>query len=525
MDLKNKRILGIAYIILFGAVLALYTRIGGMGMIYAAAGIELFFVVTYFFLGGIPETMEYMIRIRKKREQHADAGNVWKAGLFFGIGATVITEVALLFVNKLVVGNTNLLYVDKLLQLSMIAVPFLAALQVLLGIMQSFLDKAVSSISALVFAVCMVIATTISAMMLGDYGAKVASLMQSMKMEHFYVVIGLVPGVIIGALGAVLFLAVIWLTHRDQIHLANEQHGQTKESVLKLTWELCKNQFSEVVAPCLKHVPILLLLWLSLEEIAAENYLFGNFYGAILPLFGILWQVFDLGLVRYKKRLYMAYRRKMDEQFYRDLKAVLCYVIIHSVAIFAFTLALHKSYLAIWNLQTFVSFMQLALASSVIGMLGLPCLVLCDVLKYRGMQSRYVFSVLAGTVVSAIGSAFCVKFFGTGILLYVVCISLQLFVTTVFAAWSVSHAVGIHYISVIIRTAGCIICTLFIAVVLYGIQVLSFTALGGLGTLIICVVIGSILLFFASLALHVYEKEELENLPFSFITKFLAKIF
>ncbi len=525
MDLKNKSIIGIANIILLSAVLVLYTRIGGMGMIYAAASMELFFVITYFFMGGIPETMEYMILFRERRGQHKDACNVWKAGIIYGVISVALTEIVLLLADRLVIANTELLYVDKLIELLMITVPFLAVFQVLSGVMQAFFDKMVQGIARLVFIVCMVVTAFISAVILGDYGSKVASLMQSMKMEHFYVVLGLVPGILVGALGGIIFLAVIWLTHKEQVPIFKRSEALASESLSQTVVSLGKSQFSEVVVPCLKHVPILLLIGLSLKEIYAENYLFGNFYGAILPMFGIVWHVLDLGLITYKKRLYMAYRKKMHEQFYRDLKTVLCYVILNSAAVFAFAFALHKSYLAIWNLQTFVSFMELAMASSVLGLLGFPYMVFGDILKYRGMQSQYVFSVAAGTIVSIIGSGLCVRFLGTGIWLYVICIGLHFLTTILLSAWSISSVVGIHYMSVLIRTAGSVVFTLLTAVLLYGMQYLLFTALGGLGTLIICIVTGVILQFAAIHAMHVFDKEELANLPFAFIFKYITKSF
>ncbi len=525
MDLRNKRIIGIAHIILLAMMLVLYTRIGGMGMIYVAGSMELFFVITYFFLGGIPETIEYMILSRDRKELRKDACNVWKAGGIYGVFASIAAEAVLFLADRFLIANTELLYVDKLLELLMITVPFLAAFQVLSGLMQTHFDKMVYGIAKLLFIVCMSIAAVVFAFIFGDYGTKVSNLMQSMKMEHFYVVLGIIPGILIGALAGIIFFTVIWLTHREQVPLYNKDAEQAKESILELTLELGKSQFSEVVVPCLKHMPVILLLYLSLEEIYAENYLFGNFYGAILPAFGILWTLMDIGLITYKKRLYTAYRKKMHEQFYRDLKTVLCYVLLHSAAIFAFSLALRKSYLAIWNLQTYVSFMELVLYCSVIGLLGLPYIVLGDVLKYRGMQSQYVFSVLAGTVVSAAGSALCVKFLGTGIWLYVICIGLQLFTTIILSSWSISSVVGIHYMSVLIRTAGSIVFTLLIAVLLYGIQYLAFTPLGGIGTLIICIVTGVILQSAAVFAMHVFDKEELGNLPFAFITKYITKIF
>jgi hypothetical protein len=264
---------------------------------------------------------------------------------------------------------------------------------------------------------------------------------------------------------------------------------------------------------------VIVLLWLSLGEIAAENYLFGNFYGAVLPLFGLVWSLSDLGLVTYKKRLYVAYRKKQHNQYYKDLKTVLCYVLLHSVAIFVFTLALHKSFLAIWSLQTFTAFMQLTAASAVIGLVGLPCKVLLDILKYRNLQSERVISVVVGTVVSVISAIICYKIVGAGILMYVLSITLQLLVTAVVAAWSLSSIVGINYISVVVRSAGGMIVTLILGLLAYVVQRLIFTALGGFTTLMICVCFGLVLQFAAVLALRIFEKEELLCLPFSMLTK------
>ena len=525
MDLKGKRILGITQILFWAAMLVLYTRIGGMGMIYVAGSLELFFVVTYFFLGGIPETMDYMIRLRRKKDMFKDAGNVWKAGLLYAVLATLFTELGILFINKLLIAKTDLLYVDKQLELFMVTVPFVAVFQVIRGIMQAEFDRMMTGISQLVFVVCMVIGTAVSGFMLGEYGAKVANLMQSVRLEHFYVVIGLVPGVIIGSIGASLFLVVMGLMHRSEVIMFDKQPGPAREGILSLCMELFKGELPEVVVPCVKRVPIIMLLWLSLGEIAAENYLFGNLYGAILPVFSIAWTLSDMGLTNYKKRLFIAYRKKAHEQFYRDLKTVLCYVALHSTAICAFMFALHKSYLAIWDLQTFTSFMQLARAACVVGFLGLPCMVFEEILKYRGMQSRVVFSVVSGVMASMIAGAVCAKYAGAGTIMYVVCISVQLLVTIILAAWALSSVVGIYYGSVVIRSGAGMVGTTIIALLLYGVQRLLFTAFGGLATMIICLVLGLVLQFVTILALRIFERDEFHYLPLPFITKSLGRFF
>ena len=519
MDLKSKRVVGISQIIIFAAMLVLYTRIGGMGMICVAGSMELFLVITYLFLGGIPDAMEYMVRVREKREQRGAALMVRKAGILYGFLAVILTECTLILVNRLFVEPSSFIYVDKLLELLMFTVPFIGILQVMRGVLQVDLDRVVTGISRLVFVVCMVIGMTVSYFILDDYGTKVAALMQSIRKWHFYVVLGLVPGVFLGTLGSIAFLGMIGFMRREQIKLLHSRQEKSHESILKLCGKLFVTQLSKGATTWLKHVPVLTLLWLSMGEIAGENYLFGNFYGAVLPLFGLLWSLSDLGLVSYKKRLYGAYRRKLGNQYYKDLKAVLCYVLLHSVAIFAFTLALHKSYLAVWSLQTFVAFMKLMAASAVIGLLGLPCVVFSDLLKYRNLHTERIVSVIAGTVVSVIAAVICFRTAGAGILMYVLCISLQLAVTTLVAAWNLSAVVGINYLSVILRTAGGLAVTLLLGVVAFVGQKLLFTALGGLTTLLVCVIVGLLLQLIAVLVLRIFEKEELTYFPLSVITK------
>lgn len=525
MDLKGKRIVGIAQIIFFIAMLVLYTKIGGMGMIYVAGSLELFFLITYLFLGGVPDTMDYMIRLRRKKDMYKDASNMWKTGVLYGVLSTILVEVVLKLVNEFVIAKTNLLYVDKLLDFFMLIVPFIAVMQVIRGIMQAELDRETVSASRLVFVVCMVIGTVISYLTLGEYGAKAANLMQSVRIEHFYVVIGLIPGVFIGAVGASAFLIVMGFAHRTKVTIFERQSGAAKENIWGQCFELFRDELPEVVIPCVKRVPILVLLWLSLGEITAENYLFGNFYGAVLPLLGFAFSFSDLGLVNYKKRLFIAYRKKAHEQFYMDLKSVLCYVALHSMTIATFIFALHKSYLAIWDLQTSIVFMQLVSASSILGLLGLPNLVLEDVLKYRGMQSQAVVAVVLGAIAGGIVGIVCAKYIGVGVVMYIMCIGVQYLLTILFMAWSLSASVGINYLSVILRTGKGLIATVIIALLLYVVQKILFTPLGGLATLIICIILGLVLQIIAIFVLRIFEKEEYQNLPLSFLTKNIGKFF
>ncbi len=525
MDLRSKRMSGMAHIILYGAMLVLYTRIGGLGMIYVAGSMELFYVIVSLFLGGIPDTMEYMIRILRKRDQYKDAEKAQKAGILYGIFGTVLAEISLLLVKELLVMPSGLKYVSQLLSLLMITVPFLAILQIIRGFIQAELDRIFTGVSQFIFVGFMIAGTVCAIWLLGEYGTKAANLMQSVMLKHFYVVLGLIPGIIIGALAAIVYLIIIGFVYKGQLYIFEKQSGVSKESMARLMWQLFSGQFSETVMPCMKRLPILVLLWLSIGEISGENYLFGHFYGAILPVLYLAWTVYDLGLFKYKKRLFMHYRKKQSELYYRDLKTVLHYVVVHSVFLAGFVLALHKSYLAIWGQQTFVSFMELAAYSAFIALLGLSYLVLIDILNYRNMQAQAVFSVAIGTVFGVACAIIGSRYWGVGTLLYILSLCVQMIVTIAVAAFNLSIAVGIHYLSVLIHTSASLIATLVISLLLYGIQRLVFTALGGLATLLVCLMLGLILQGLSLLALKVFRKEELKELPLSSITGFLTRFF
>ena len=519
MDLKSKRIVGISQSLLFAAMLVLYTRIGGMGMICVAGSMELFLLITYLFMGGIPDAMEAMAQARQKRGQLDGAYIVQKSGIFYGVFATIMAEAALYAVNIFFVDQSGLTYVDKMLELLMLAVPFVAVMQVLRGILQVDLDRMVIGISKFVFVVCMITGVLVSYFILADYGAKVAALMQSVRKWHFYVVLGLVPGVILGAIGSIIFLLVITLMRKEQISLFDRPIGKKTEFVWSVSGKLFFAQIANGMIDWLKHIPLLAVLGLSLGEIAGENYLFGNFYGAVLPLFGLVWSLLDLVLVSYKKRLYTAYRKRMEKQYYKDLKTVLSYVLLSSVLVFVLTLALHKSYLAIWSLQNFVAFMKLMAASAVIGLLGFPCVVLMDALKYRNLHNERSIAALAGTLAGVLAAVICAKTAGAGILMYVLSISLQLGVMILVSAWNISAVVGINYFSVITRTVSGIVVTLIIGLAAFVAQKLLFTALGGLTTLLLCVGFAVILQFVIILALKVFDKEELAGFPLPFLAK------
>lgn len=524
MDLRNKRILGISQMLLCVGLLLLYTKIGAMGMVYVAVSMELFYGITYLFLGGVPKAMSYMVQACDKKDAYKEPAQVVRAGGFYTILATIIIEGLLYLANHMLIYPSELMFVDSLLELFMLTVPFLALLQWMRGVMQSVFQPQITGFSTLIFCAGMIIGTWVSCLILEDYGSKVASLMQSVKQKHFYVIVGLVPGIFAGAIAAFLFLMIIGLLHREEINILSSQPGRKKQNFIKLCLGIFTTQFSETVVSILKRIPMLVLLWLSIKEVYAENYLIGHFYGAVLPVYALFWNLFDTALVPYKKRLFVSYKKKQEEQFYKDCKTVLCYVFIHSMLLFVCAFALPKSYLAIWSLQTSASFMALMKAGAVIALLGLPAMVLLDMLQCRGLGAETVTAVFFGTVSALIAAAFCNKAAGAGILLYVVSTAVGYGVTMIMAAWILGSRIGISYLSVLLRVARPMIFSLLTGALLFVIQTLIFTALGGLSTLLICLLTGYAMLWISIFVFRVFSKEELLTLPLGFLTKAFIRI-
>lgn len=518
MDLKSKRIVGISQILLFAAMLVLYTRIGGMGMICVAGSMEVFLFVMSLFFGGLPDAMEAMAAGRRKKGQLNTQACVQKAGIIYGIVAAFLSEGVLLLINRIWIENSGLTYVDKMLELFMFVIPFVAVMQVLHGILQVGLDKTVIGISKLIFSVFTIIGMFVSYLILNEYGTKVAALMQSIRKWHFYVVIGLVPGILCGTIASILFLMIIlWMRH-DQIDLFSGRGNQNRERISVLCVTMAVEQCSKGAVMWLKHIVLLVLLGFSFSEIAEENYLFGHFYGAVLPLFCGIGALLDTGLTNYKKRLYAAYKKHLTNIYYRDLKAVLSYALLHGMLICALTLALHKSYLAIWSLQTSDAFMTLMTASAVIGFLYFPCIVITEVLKYRNLLGQRTISAAAGTVAAVLTAFICSKTAGAGTWMYVLSVGVGLLVVCIVASVYLSMMFGINYISVLLRISTGMVATAVIGVIVYFMQQAMFTALGGFVTLLICAIVGWALQFAAVLVLRIFSKEELQYFPLPFLT-------
>lgn len=490
MDLKSKRIFGISQIVICMAMLLLYTRIGSIGTVYVAITLEIVLGPVLLFLGSPTTNKTYCIV------------------------STILIEGCLLLIYHLWVIPSEIMFVGTFLKFYMFLVPLYAILQWAKGVLQAVLEPQISAITDLVFWIATVLGAFLSYLISGNYGLKVADLMQSVKLEHFYVILCLLPGFVLGHIVAFLFL--FWVGHRykKEVLTCIRQASFSKKNLVSLCLSTFKEQFLDNLILIAQRMPVWILLCLSIKEIKTDNYLFGHLYGAILPLYGLVWHIFSIALINYKKRLFILTRKRLFDQYQHELNVVLSYVLVYSIYFMVCIFALHKSYLAIWSLQTSTSFMGLMKASSLIALLGFPYNACIDIMSERNLKNECSLSVVFGVFFSAITAAICNKFLGAGSALYILSLSFGLFVSVFLFCWFMRNEIGINYIDVLKKTYKAIVLNVFLCLILIIIENLIFTAFGGLGTLVICFLFSYVFLRLGIFCLRIFSKEERQKLSF-----------
>lgn len=490
MDFKSKRISEITQIIIAMAMLLLYTRIGSIGTVYVAITLEIVFGLILLFFGSTTTNKLYCII------------------------STILIEGLIVFIYHFVLVPSEIMFVGTFLKYFMFLIPLYAVLQWFKGILKVVFEPQISALSDLVFCIGTAIGTFLSCFVLGDYGKKAANLMQSIKLEYFYVILCIVPGFLFGCICAFIFLFLISRMQRKEVLICIRQQSANKQNKIRSYFQNFKDQIISNSIFLIQRIPVWLLLVLSIKEIKADNYLFGHLYGAILPLFCLIWNVFSISLICYKKRLVHFFKKRMYEQYYSDIKVVLSFAFIYGIFFLVCTFSLHKSYLAIWSLQTSSSFMGLMKASSLIAFLGFPYKVLVDIMNERKRTRECNFSIISGTILAVVVAAICHKFLGVGSVLYILCISFGMFVCVLLLSWFLWNDVGIEYLSILKRSYKAIVLHVFLCLILVLLENLIFTAFGGLGTLVICLLFSYIFLRLGLFFLQIFSKEERQLLSF-----------
>lgn len=510
MDLRNKRIYGISNLLLCFFAICLYGKIGAMGMMHVAIVFEILSFLNILFFSSLPDVINPKYNLKT-------------AGCYCFF-ATICMEAIMYLIYRFVILPSEIMYVGTLLIIFMFFVPIYALFQWLKGLYQATVQKQIGALSHIIFVVLSAVFCLLLSVILGDYGTKAAVFMQSIKLEHFYVLLCVSFGVFVSLIVSFVFLLWISRKYKGEISFVIRASKQNEKVSLPGLVNIFTTQFSESYLTFLKRVPIWLLLVFSLGEMKNENYLFGHLYGAVLPILGLAWQLASLGLIVAKKHMYLYFKKRMREEYYYKLVMILTYVVVCSVFLFACIFALHKPYLAIWSLQTSSVFMTLTKWSAFIALLGLPYITLVDILLERNQKKACSVSLLLGLIMFVITAFICNNFLGAGSALYIVSIVLYLLVSIFFLAWFLKNEVGLSYFSVLKRSYKVLATHIMLAIILIIVQSFIYTAFGAFGTLTICLTISFVMQWLFTRAFRLFSKEERKILSIVTVLKAVLQL-
>jgi len=503
MDLINKRIKGISGMLACFGMLILYTQIGAIGMMYVAITFEILSLLNLLFFASLPKNIS--------------------SGWYY-VFASVTVEVILYFIYRFILLPSNIMFVSTLIVICMFLVPVYVCLQWFKGLYQVTVHNQLGALADFIFVISAIVISVILNIILGDYGHRAADFMQSIKLQHFYVILCVVFSFFFACIFALIFLFWAARRYRGKITFALQELRKKDTLTFRNILQMFTTQLSGSYLSIIQKIPVWLLLILSVKELKNENYLFGHLYGAVFPLLGLVWQLASIGLIVAKKHLYLYYKKRSRDSYYDTLKMILSYVVVSSTFLFACVFALHKPYLAIWSLQTSSTFMQLTKTSACIALLGLPYITLLDVLEERNRRKACRISILLGVLMFVITAIICNHFLGAGNALYVVSIVLQLLVTIFFLTWFLGNEVGISYFSILKNTYKVLASHILLTILLIVVQSFIYTAFGAFGTLTICLTISFIIQWISVRAFRVFTKEERKTLSVLTILKAALQI-
>lgn len=202
------------YIILLAMRVPLSRVIGDAGIGLFAPGFEIFFLITLFTSYSMTGAMSGIIRYRVKREQHRNAKQVFRAGLFTNLFVSIATG-ALLFVLSAFVAD--ILVLEPLSRMVIIAVVpvliFAAFIGVLRGYFNGYGLGMLTAHSQYLEGIAMMACAMFGANALYDYGMKVAALKQNVAYGYAYGALGAMLGILASQLITMLYLLVIYIIY------------------------------------------------------------------------------------------------------------------------------------------------------------------------------------------------------------------------------------------------------------------------------------------------------------------------
>ncbi len=520
MDLKNKHLVHLAEGLLWAGVLLFFTKAGPNGVIYTVGTLEIFYAVYRFFLGYLPDAVSKTARGRRNKERPGYGAAAVKGSILYALISALLCMLALLALSFLC-DSMEIAYMGQLLRIYLWLTPFCAILQIFRGILQTETGKTATGVSRLIVSIGTIVGTVAGLFILYPYGVKVGAFLQHEEVLYFYLALSVLPGLALGILAVCIYMLIMILAHRYEFVCL---HG-VSDPKLPGTAAMVRILYLQVgvdsVLILLSRLPFLLLFFLTAKGTQEEQMLFGTFYGVVLPLMMLARFVFDMGLTSIERGMLSALRKRQNEYYYRFYIGAMKYVLLSSTAVAVLFAALHKPYLAQWHLQTTDSLMSLALWSAILFFLSLPHQFSLDLMKLRGREMVILAAFLLGNVGVVLRA---VVFSGeAGVTAAVFVQSLVIFyaVSSVIMIFCMDREIGTSPLTYLLQIWLPLLLTCVIGLLMYGLQILLFTALGGFVTMLLGCILGFALHFVCVGLTGTYSREELRIVP---LGRFLGRI-
>ncbi len=272
-------------------ILLLLNLIGELGILYFAATIECYYLLSLLLSDCLPDYMARFIRSRMGKGQYKNAEKVMKISLLYGIFTGIIGTLILLIFSDFIAGG--LLHIPEAsLALKIIAPAFLlqAVCAALKGVFQglgSHISSVIAGLLTEVFGLCFIM---FFGEILFTYGQKAAALLQNHKFASMYGAAGAVIGIPLSLLFALAFLLLMYFGAARKLLKKKKDGMRLTEDGIDVLRMLFVAVVPVAATKCLLRLPILS----GMAAYAGQNHEnldlladYGTLYGTVFVMIGV----------------------------------------------------------------------------------------------------------------------------------------------------------------------------------------------------------------------------------------------
>lgn len=518
MEVKRKRFSIISSIVLLLNILVLSGVLGEHGMGYLAGVLECFFLLLLITVYTLPEAMSKLIRARIQKGQNKNAMRVFKAALSLGLLYSIAGSLIILICSDILLENLfKITYGSVSLRLLMPAYVLFVFVQVLRGFFQGMGTAVPTGLSQIIESIVLFGTGILFSYLLGKYGSKIADLLHNKEFISSYSGAGISIGIIAAELFSVLFLAFVYQTNKR-----NLRKGNSKEN-FKMT-ERINEIMSILIITMLPYIAcavcgrIGILGGMSLYQhntgidLADGIGVCGAFYGKYLAIILLIVMIIRLSIIGIEGQIHVAVR-KDEYKNAREWLAVGTHLMMIKGAFWAVTIAILGNTLVdgVFKDNSGNAGNMLMYGSTLILFMALGIFFI-NVLISQGKIKRVILNMLCGTIVFFAYAVLSTSVWHAGIDGIVIGLCINWFIIVCGCGFLCVRSMKwkAEWVYMVVLPIGCAALTGIIVMLL---NKALFTMVGGVISVLICLIAGMFGYYILLMALRGIRREELEVIP------------